>query len=186
APADRQPIQMDRIMGDTAQLVKGIDTRAVQSVGTELSNAFEGLGPDLAMLIDNASDMSARIRNQTGQLQPLIEGTAELVTAMAGESDPFVRGMGASARLANQLDGSGPAFLYLTDHSPAALSSLQRVLDTYQGTFGATLANLATVTPIIGDRTDSLQSGLSTIPKGLQDLTSIVKVDATGQTRADF
>ncbi|CQD08564.1 MCE-family protein Mce3F [Mycolicibacterium conceptionense] len=132
APADRQPIQMDRIMGDTAQLVKGIDTRAVRDVGTELSNAFDGLGPDLAMLIDNASDMSTRIRNQTGQLQPLIEGTAELVTTMAGQGDPFVRGMGASARLANQLDGSGPAFLYLTDHSPAALASLQRVLDTYQ------------------------------------------------------
>ncbi|AMD55783.1 MlaD family protein [Mycolicibacterium fortuitum] len=186
APADRQPIQMDRIMGDTAQLVKGIDTQAVRDVGTELSNAFDGLGPDLAMLIDNASDMSTRIRNQTGQLQPLIDGTAELVTTMAGQGDTFIRGMGASARLANQLDGSGPAFLYLTDRSPAALKSLQRVLDTYQGTFGATLANLATVTPIIGDRTDSLQTGLSTIPKGLQDLTSIVKLDATGQTRADF
>ncbi len=45
APADRQPIQMDRIMGDTAHLVKGIDTRAVRDVGTGLSNAFEGWGP---------------------------------------------------------------------------------------------------------------------------------------------
>ena len=186
APADRQPIQMDRIMGDAARLVKNIDTRAVASVGTELSNAFDGLGPDLAMLIDNASDISGRIHEQASQLQPLIDGTALLVTSMADQRDTFERGMAASARLAHQLDGSGPTFLYLTDRSPAALASIQRVLDTYQGTFGATLANLATVAPIIGDRTDSLQTGLSTIPQGLHDLTSIVKHDATGQIRADF
>ncbi|MHC9290900.1 MlaD family protein [Mycobacterium sp. LTG2003] len=186
APADRQPVQMDRIMQDTAQLVKGIDAQAVQQVGTELSNAFEGLGPSMATLIDNGADISRRVRNQAGQLQQLIDGTAELVTTMAGQSDTFVRGMAASSRLATQLDGSGPVFLYLADRSPAQLASLQRVLDTYQGTFGATLANLATVTPIIGDRSESLQAGLSAIPKGLQDLTSIVKKDATGQTRADF
>lgn len=186
APADRQPVQMDRIMGDTAQLVKNIDVQAVRDVGTELSNAFEGLGPSLATLIDTGSDLSGRIRRQAGRLQPLIDGTAELVTTMAAQSDPFVRGMGASARLATQLDGSGPVFLYLTDRSPASLHSLQRVFDTYRGTFGATLANLATVTPIISDRSESLRAGLSAIPQGLRDLTSIVKDDATGQTRADF
>ncbi|MEE6163830.1 MULTISPECIES: MCE family protein [unclassified Mycolicibacterium] len=186
APADRQPVQMDRIMGDTAQLVKGIDAQSVREVGTELSNAFDGLGPSLAALIDNGADISRRIHNQAGQLQVLIDGTADLVTTMAAQNDAFVRGVAAGARLATQLDGSGPVFLYLTDHTPASLNSLQRVLDTYRGTFGATLANLATVMPIFGDRTDSLQTGLSTIPKGLQDLTSIVKHDATGQTRADF
>ncbi|MGV0740923.1 MlaD family protein [Mycolicibacterium sp. XJ870] len=186
APADRQPVQMDRIMGEAAQLVKGVDTQAVQQVGSELSNAFEGLGPSMATLIDNGADISRQIRDQAGQLQLLIDGTAELVTTMAAVGDPFVRGMGAGARLATQLDGSGPVFLYLTDRSPAALNSLQRVFDTYQGTFGATLANLATVTPIIGNRSQSLQAGLSAIPQGLADLTSIVKQDATGQTRADF
>lgn len=186
APADRQPVQMDRIMSDTAQLVKGVDVQAVRDVGTELSSAFDGLGPGLATLIDNGADISQRIQHQSAQLQLLIDGTADLVTTMAAQGNPFVRGMAASARLANQLDGSGPVFLHLTDRSPAALNSLQRVFDTYQGTFGATLANLATIAPVIGDRTDSLQAGLSSIPQGLRDLTSIVKKDATGQTRADF
>ena len=186
APADRQPVQMDRIMGDTAQLVKGVDVQAVSDVGTELSSAFDGLGPSLSTLIDNGADIATRMHNQSSQLQLLIDGTADLVTTMAAQGNPFIRGMAASARLAKQLDGSGPVFVYLADRSPKALDNLQHLFDTYQGTFGATLANLATVAPIIGDRTESLQTGLSAIPQGLRDLTSIVKKDATGQTRADF
>lgn len=181
APADRQPVQMDRIMQDGARLVKDIDTQAVRDVGTELSDAFDGLGPSLATLIDNAADISKRTNAQAGQLQPLIDGATELVTTMAAQGDPFVRGMGAGARLAHQLDDSGPVFLHLTDRSPGALSSVQRLLDTYRGTFGATLANLATAAPIVSDRTESLQTGLTAIPQGLRDLSSIVKGD-----RADF
>lgn len=181
APADRQPMQMDGVMQQAAQLVQHVDASAVGAAASELSDAFTGLGPALATLIDDAGNISARIDRQSGQLQALIDGTAELVTTMAAQSDTFVRGMHASARLATQLDASGPVFLHLTERSPAALARLQRVLDTYGGTFGSMLANLATVTPIVGDRTDSLQAGLTALPKGLTDLTSIVKGD-----RADF
>lgn len=181
APAGRQPVQMDQVMADAAELVAGIDVDSVRAVGGELSDSFTGLGPSLATLIDTGADISGRIREQSGQLARLIDGTAELVTTMAGQGDAFVAGMGAGARLAAQLDDSGPVLVYLTDHSPATLGSVQRVLDTYRGTFGATLANLATVTPVIADRHESLQTGLTAIPRGLNDLTSIVKKD-----RADF
>lgn len=181
APPDRQSVQMDQVMQDAARLVKNVDAQAVGVAATELSDAFTGLGPGLAALIDNSAQIASRVNHQAGQLQLLIDGTADLVTAMAAQHDTFVRGMAASARLATQLDASGPVLLYLTDRSPAALASVQRLMDTYGGTFGATLANLAAVTPIISDRTDALATGLSAIPQGLTDLTSIVKGD-----RADF
>lgn len=89
--------------------------------------------------------------------------------------------MSAVAGFSGQVNDSGPVLLYLTDHAPATLASVRAVLDTYRNTFGATLANLATVTPIIADRTDSLDTGLTSIPAGLNALASIVKGD-----RADF
>lgn len=181
APADRQPVQMDRVMLDAANLVRGIDSRAVGEVSDELSASFSGLGPSLATLIDNGSTISRRMHERLGQLQPLIDGTTALVATMAAQRDSFQRGMNASARFTEQLDASAPVFLYLTDHSPATLASVRRVMDTYRDTFGATLANLATVAPIIGDRTDSLDTGLTAIPYGLNALASIVKND-----RADF
>lgn len=181
APADRQPVQMDAIMTDAARLVKGIDPQAVSAVGTELSAAFDGLGPPLATMIDHTGDISARVRRQLPALRELLAGTTELVTTMAAQNDSFVAGMGAGSRLTGQLDGSGPVFLYLTEHSPAVLNSVRKVLDTYRGTFGAVLANLATVAPIVANRSDALATGLESIPKGLRDLTSIVKGD-----RADF
>lgn len=181
APAERQPVQMDRVMQEAGRLIKGIDARAVADVSTELSDSFTGLGPSLATLIDNAAVISQGLHHRAGALQPLIEGTARLVTTMAAQQSSFVRGMGASARFTTQLDDNGPVFLHLTDHSPAALASVRTALDTYRDTFGATLANLATVAPIVGDRTESLATGLTAIPQGLYDLSSIVKGD-----RADF
>lgn len=181
APADRQPVQMDRVMQEAGRLVQNIDAGAVGDVATELSDSFTGLGPSLAALIDNAATISRRIHDRVEQLQPLIDGTAELVTTMAAQRDSFVRGMSASARFTHQLDSAGPVFVYLTDHSPQMLTEMRQTLDDYRDTFGSTLANLATVTPIIGDRTESLQTGLTAIPQGLYDLSSIVKGD-----RADF
>ena len=181
APADRQPVQMDQVMAEAGRLAKKIAAKAVGDVSTALSASFSGLGPSLAALIDNGADISRRIHARVGELEPLIAGTANLVTTMAGQGDSFVRGMNASARFTTQLDDSGPVFLYLTDHAPETLTSVQKVMDTYRDTFGATLANLATVAPIIGDRTESLQTGLQAIPQGLYDLSSIVKKD-----RADF
>ncbi|MDY6995723.1 MAG: MCE family protein [Actinomycetota bacterium] len=181
APADRQPVQMDRVMQEAARLVKNIDAEAVGGVFTELSDSFTGLGPELATLIDNGHDISSRMRDQSGRLQRLIDGTAELVTTMAAQSGSFVRGMHAGARFAAQLDAAGPVFLHLTDQSPAMLRSVQQLMDTYRGTFGDTLANLAVVAPIVGNRTESLETGLTAIPEGLTKLASIVKGD-----RADF
>jgi phospholipid/cholesterol/gamma-HCH transport system substrate-binding protein len=181
APAEVQPVQMDRVMLDAARLVKSIDAPAVGEASAELSDSFSGLGPSLATLIDNGADISRRMREHAGDLQPLIDGTARLVTSMAAQNNNFTRGMAASARFTTQLDENGPVFLYLTDHSPDTLESVRRLMDTYRDTFGATLANLATVTPIIGDRTDSLNAGLEAIPFGLNALASIVKGN-----RADF
>ncbi|MCB0929697.1 MAG: MCE family protein [Mycobacterium sp.] len=181
APADRQPVQMDRVMRDAAALIGSIDVRSVGAVSDELSASFDGLGPSLATLIDNGAGISRRIRDQLGELAPLLEGTARLVTTMAAQGGNFVRGMSAVAGFSGQVNDSGPVLLYLTDHAPATLASVRAVLDTYRNTFGATLANLATVTPIIADRTDSLDTGLTSIPAGLNALASIVKGD-----RADF
>ncbi len=181
APADRQPVQMDRVMLDAANLVRGIDAGSVGEVSDELSAAFTGLGPSLATLIDDGAAISRRMHERIAALRPLIDGTTQLVTTMAAQRDGFERGMAASARFTGQIDSAAPVFLYLTDHSPATLASVRQVLDTYRNTFGATLANLATVAPIIGDRTDSLNTGLTAIPYGLNALASIVKND-----RADF
>lgn len=181
APADRQPMQMDQLMVQASALAETVDPDAVARVGAELSESFDGLGPELATLIDNGSTIAAGMRSQTGELRELITGTARLVTTMAAQRDAFPAGMRASARMVSQLDASGPVFVHLTDQSPAALANLQRVLDQYSGTFGAMLANLATAMPVISDRSDALATGLVAIPEGLSDLASIVKGD-----RADF
>ncbi|TQF68814.1 MCE family protein [Rhodococcus spelaei] len=181
APADKQPVQMSQMMLQASRLVDGIDPTAVSDLGTELGASFDGLGPAIAGIIDNGDTLSAQLSAQTPMLKSLLDRTASLVSAMAGQSDSFVRGTSAARNFTEQLDTSAPVLVYLADTSPQALGNAQQLFDRYHDTFGALLANLVTVEPIISDRTGALASGLTDIPKGLGRLGSIVTGD-----RANF
>lgn len=180
-PADQQPVQMSQLMLQASGVLEGIDPQAISDIGTELGNSFNGLGPSLATMIDNGGTMSAELNDQSAELAALLSRTSTLVDSMATQSDSFARGMAAAKNFTEQLESNAPVLIYLTDHSPAALNSAQQLFDKYHDTFGAVLANLVTVAPIISDRTDALETGLVTIPEGLAKLASIVKGD-----RADF
>ena len=160
---------------------KGLIHKRSATSGPSWGNSFNGLGPSLATMIDNGGTMSAQLNDQSAELAALLSRTSTLVDSMATQSDSFVRGMAAAKNFTEQLESNAPVLIYLTDHSPAALNSAQQLFDKYHNTFGAVLANLVTVAPIISDRTDALETGLVTIPEGLAKLASIVKGD-----RADF
>ncbi|MGO4203436.1 MlaD family protein [Rhodococcus sp. TAF43] len=181
APQDQQPVQMDQLMGDAARLLGSIDPDAVSTLGTELGASFEGLGPSLTGLIDDGDRLTALLERQAPELRSLLTRTASLVGTMAEASDSFVRGMGAARTFTGQLDDNRPVLVYLVDRSPEALTRTRELFDRYHDTFGALLANLATVTPVISDRHDALAAGLDEIPEGLGKLESIVKGD-----RAEF
>ncbi|WFR72577.1 MlaD family protein [Prescottella defluvii] len=175
APQDRQPLQMEQLMGDTAKLLGGIDPATVTALGTELGASLDGLGPSLASMIDDGDKLSALLERQAPQLRSLLTRTASLIGTMADGADSFGRGMAAARTFTGQLDDNSPVLVYLLDRSPAALAHTQELFDRYHDTFGALLANLATVTPIISDRRNALAAGLDEIPEGLGKLESIVR-----------
>ncbi|MCL2535877.1 MAG: MCE family protein, partial [Nocardiaceae bacterium] len=181
APQDQQPVQMDQVMGDAAKLLTGIDPDAVGALGTELGASFDGLGPSLARMIDDGDKLSALLERQAPQLRSLLTRTAHLAGTMAADADSFGRGTAAARTFTEQLDDNSPVLVYLVDRSPGALAHTQELFDRYHDTFGALLANLATVTPIISDRRNALAAGLDEIPEGLGKLESIVRGD-----RAEF
>lgn len=148
-PADQQPVQMSQLMLQASGVLEGIDPQAISDIGTELGNSFNGLGPSLATMIDNGGTMSAQLNDQSAELAALLSRTSTLVDSMATQSDSFVRGMAAAKNFTEQLESNAPVLIYLTDHSPAALNSAQQLFDKYHNTFGAVLANLVTVAPII-------------------------------------
>ncbi|MFD4182942.1 MlaD family protein [Rhodococcus sp. NPDC058514] len=181
APADEQPVQMSQMMLQAARLLEDVDPQAVSDIGTELGASFDGLGPAMASMIDHGDRLSAQLDEQAPMLKSLLERTTTLVGAMAGQSDSFVRGMAAARDVTGQVDSSAPVLVYLADTSPQALGAARELFDRYHDTFGAVLANLVTVEPIISDRSDALAAGLDEIPRGLGRLESIVTGD-----RANF
>ncbi|TJZ73916.1 MCE family protein [Rhodococcus oryzae] len=181
APAEAQPVQMGQMMLQAARLLEDIDPQAVSDIGTELGASFDGLGPAMASMIDHGDRLSAQLDEQAPMLKALLERTTSLVGAMAGQSDSFGRGMAAARNFTEQLDSSAPVLVYLADTSPQALGNARTLFDRYHDTFGAVLANLVTVEPVISDRSDALAAGLVGIPQGLGKLESIVTGD-----RANF
>ncbi|PTR24043.1 phospholipid/cholesterol/gamma-HCH transport system substrate-binding protein [Rhodococcus sp. OK519] len=181
APQDLQPVQMDRLMGDAAKLLDGIDPEDVGTLGTELGASLEGLGPTLSGMIEDGDRIAAMLDGQAPQLQSLLVRSASLLGTMSGTSDAFVGGMSAARTFTEQLDANRPVLVYLVNQSPEALTRTRDLFDRYHDTFGALLANLAAVTPVISDRRNALAAGLDEIPEGLGKLESIVEGD-----RAEF
>lgn len=131
-------------------------------------------------MIDNGGTLSAQLNDQSAELAALLSRTSTLVDSMATQSDSFVRGMSAAKNFTEQLDSNAPVLIYLTDHSPAALSSAQQLFDQYHNTFGAVLANSSLW--LRSSRPHGCTgNGTGHDPRGLADLASIVKGD-----RADF
>ena len=175
APADKQPMQMDAIIAQAAKVLESIGPGNLATVGNEMYQAF-GENPDsLNTLVSNGLQLSDLVSRNAPILQGLFGDWLNVLHAMSDNTASFETGMRSVASFTDQLDAEQPVFVYLLDHSPAALNHAQQLFDRYRGTFGGVLANLATVEPVISDRSAALQTGLQTIPQGLIDLRSIVK-----------
>lgn len=181
APADKQPMQMDTLIAEASKVLKTFHAGSVATVTTELASAF-GENPEaLNTLIANSAGMARLVRENAPLLRGLLGDWLDILTAMDDTRSSFETGMRSMATFTDQLNSAQPTFVYLLDQSPAGLDRATELFDKYRGTFGGVLANLVAVEPIIADRNQSLKSGLTTIPKGLFDLRSIVK-----NNRADF
>ncbi len=58
-PAEEQPIQIAETLASTAALLDTVEPGTIATVGAELGAAFQGLGPDLARLITDATTCPA-------------------------------------------------------------------------------------------------------------------------------
>ncbi|WP_305093605.1 MlaD family protein [Prescottella sp. R16] len=181
APAERQPVQMGEVMGETARLLAGVDPGAVATVGDEVGAALSGVGPDLARMIDDGDRLSAVIERQAPTLRSLAERTVSVAGSAAGAADGFERSVGAARTVSGQLGDASELVEHLLGRSPAALARTRALFDGEAGTFGALLADLASVTPVVADRRAAVAAGLVDIPVGLGKLESIVRGD-----RAEF
>ncbi|MGB3605421.1 MAG: MlaD family protein [Gordonia sp. (in: high G+C Gram-positive bacteria)] len=181
APADKQPMQMDAIIGKAATLLATVRDGSIATIGTELATAFAGDTDSMAKLVANGSALAAMVRRNAPLISGLLGDWVDVLDAMSDTTASFEKGMKSAASFTSQLDSAQPVFVYLLDHSPQALDRATALFDKYRGTFGGVLANLVAVEPIIADRSDALRTGLKTIPQGLKDLRSIVK-----NNRADF
>ena len=181
APADKQPMQMDAIIAQAAKMLETFHGGSVATISKEMYLAFGADGESMARLVANGSALAKVVARNAPMLRGLLSEWLDVLAAMGATTATFESGMRAAASFTDQLDANQPVFVYLLDQSPRALDHAQQLFDKYRGTFGAVLANLVSVEPIISDRSASLATGLKTIPQGVIDLRSIVKGD-----RADF
>ncbi|MDL9938227.1 MlaD family protein [Gordonia sp. ABSL1-1] len=181
APANLQPKQMDAIIGDAAAVLRSIGSGHLTTFGNEFFDAFSHDDQALTKLVSNGTALAGLVNRNAPILRGLFDDWLKVLDAMSDNTAAFESGMRTTASFTDQLDANQPVFVYMLDKGPAAMKRTKDLFDKYRGTFGGVLANLVTVEPIISDRQQSLITGLETIPRGLQDLRSIVK-----NGRADF
>ncbi|MCR8896879.1 MlaD family protein [Gordonia sp. GONU] len=166
APADKQPKQMDAIIGDAASVLRSIGSGNLTTLGNEFYAAFDHDEKALASIVSNGTALAGLVNRNAPILQGLFDEWLQVLSAMSNTTTAFEAGMRSAATFTDQLDANQPVFVYLLDKSPESLTRTQALFDKYRGTFGGVMANLAVVEPIISDHDQSLAVGLETIPPG--------------------
>ncbi|MDG3009039.1 MCE family protein [Rhodococcus sp. D2-41] len=180
-PADKQPEQLDQLLGTMSRLVGSIDPNTITELSDTMGTALTGTGPQLRELIADADRLSQVLQEHAPALASMVDAGLPLLDTLAAHADGFPGSAAAVRNVADQLVASEPSLIYLTDHSPSAMAKTQQLLDSTHGDFGSLLTNMVTVGQIVSDRTPALAAGLVSIPDALGKLGSVVHGG-----RADF
>ena len=164
APAEKQPLQMDQIIGEAAKVLRdlprriGGDHRRRALPGVRFRRRAAGCWWPIRRPWRSWSRPMHRCCG-------ILTEWLDVLDAMGATTGTFELGWPRRRRSPTSSMRTSRRSFYLLDLLARALTHAQQLFDKYRGTFGGVLANLVVVEPIISDRSASLQTGLKAIPR---------------------
>lgn len=136
-------------------LLRAVDPSELSTVVQNISDALDGLGPDLGQTIDSLHVVAANARTEIPELEALLTQLARLTAALAPTGDQIVS-------IADNLDKVLPdinqpdQIAALLDNVSQVASDLSGVLEGHQPAINATINGLSTVAAGLSPRAAEL------------------------------
>jgi phospholipid/cholesterol/gamma-HCH transport system substrate-binding protein len=179
-PASGQvPIATQVLLKNLDDLVTHIDSDKLNTVITELGNAFNGRGPDLQSLIDSGNQLIAAAQaNLPATLKLIDNGTTVLQTQLdVGSSfKSWARDLNL---LTAQLKASDPDITSLLTDGPSELEVVRKLLNDNRDDLHVVLANLLTTNQIVKARIKGVETILLLYPAAVAGGFTVAPGDNT-------
>lgn len=178
--ATRTPPPVDGLLTNLDAFAKSVPTGSLRTVVDELDLAFNGTGPDLQVLLDNAKAFTASATEHLPQTEALLDSGLTVLNTQAQQGGA-IRSFATDLRaLAERLKDSDPDLRRLIGVSPQAAEQVSALLRESGPNLGVVLANLLTTGNILVSRLNGLEQIAVTYPIVVGGGFSVAKGDGTG------
>jgi phospholipid/cholesterol/gamma-HCH transport system substrate-binding protein len=179
------PIPVEKLLLDSDQLARSIDTDDLRVVVDELGKAFDGTGDSLGRLIDSGNLLLSRAQQSLPRTQQLIvDGETVLDTQIAHRSD--IQSWAANLRLVTDtLVQEDPDLRTLVVNAPDAGAAVQQLVQSAGPGLGSLVRDLDILNGVTIPRIPGIEQLLVTYPDVVSGGFSVVRND-NGVMRAHF
>jgi phospholipid/cholesterol/gamma-HCH transport system substrate-binding protein len=167
------PTPIGTTLVDLGQMLRNINTQALQTNESFLASAFVGTGPDLRTIIVTGQQLfNALVKAQPETVNLVVDGQKDLATLEATDGDfgTFSAGL---ASLTAQLRDSNTAIQELISNSQAAESELNPFLEADSTQIAGLVSNLAIDSQVSDQYQAQVQAIFQLLPVVSQDLASV-------------
>lgn len=163
--ADTQiPPPVTNLLSSVDALANSLPAKSLQTVVSQLGEAFNGQGPNLQLLLDASDSFTQAASSSIVPTDSLI-GDGQTVLATQEQETQAIEAFGTDAQLlAQQLDSSDSDLRALITITPQAAEQVTSLLQDNDPDLGLTLANLLTTSDLASTRQPALQELLSVLP----------------------
>jgi len=177
--AGRVPIATQVLLQNLDDLVSNIDSAKLNTLITELGNAFDGRGPDLQALLDSGDQLLARAQQALPETLRLIDnGQTVLKTQL--DSGSAIKGWARSLNLlTGQLKKSDGDLNTLLSDGPDELAAVRQFIEGNRSDLNLLLANLTSVNQVLVSHLNGIEEILVIYPAAVAGGYTVTPGDGT-------
>ncbi|MEO6702415.1 MAG: MlaD family protein [Jatrophihabitantaceae bacterium] len=175
----RVPIATQVLLQNLDDLVSHIDSTKLNTVVSELGNAFNGRGPALQALLDSSDQLLAKAQESLPETLKLIDnGQTVLKTQL--DSGSAIKDWAHSLNLITaQLKQSNPDLNSLFTDAPDQLATVRQFLAGNSSDLNLLLANLTSVNQVLVSHLDGIEGILLIYPAAIAGGYTVAPGDGT-------
>jgi phospholipid/cholesterol/gamma-HCH transport system substrate-binding protein len=186
ASRTRLPTSIGSVLENANRLVETLPTDSLTVALDELSEAFNGTGPDLERMLNQGLQLVEDAQRNLGPTERLITDAEPLLrtqTATSTEIRSLVSSLGS---FTEQVNRSDPALRRLLDQGPPALAQADAVLRDLRPTLPVLLSNLINVEESLVTYNPSLEQLLVLYPRLTTAMISATRPSNNGSLGLDM
>jgi phospholipid/cholesterol/gamma-HCH transport system substrate-binding protein len=177
------PVQVESVLENLDKLAASVPLPDLQSTVSELSAAFNNLGPKLQILLDSTNSLVTTANQYLPETLALIRDARTVLQTQNELADP-VKSFSSDLKLITaQLKDSDPDVRKLLDTGPDAGHELSALLDESGDGLHGTIRETLTLSQITRDHVRDIQSVLQLYPGLAAAIPTILPNDGSGRAR---